>query len=139
MAATGKNYSVTEVGNFAELADKEINGAKGRIMLGGELGLTGCEVSINSVKAGKFTPFVHAHKQNEELYMVMKGRGMFYVDGEEFAVREGSMIRVAPEGKRAIKADEDILYICIQAAKGSLKQATMEDGILNEEKASWMK
>lgn len=139
MATTEKNYSICEVGTFADLADKEINDMKGRVMLGGQLGLTGCEVSINSVKAGKSSPFLHAHKLNEELYMIMRGKGMFHVDGEEFPIREGSMIRVAPQGVRAIKADEDLLYICIQANKGSLVQATMEDGVLSENKASWMK
>ncbi len=29
-------------------------------------------------------------------------------------------------------------YICIQTAKGSLKQYTMTDGKLSDSKASWM-
>ena len=138
MSSKEKNYSLFNMGNFSELGNKEINGAKGRITLADNLGLTGCEVSINSKQAGEFTPFVHTHKMNEEVYIILSGKGMFYVDGEEFSIREGSMIRVAPQGGRAIKADEAMLFICIQANKGSLVQATMEDGVLNEEKASWM-
>lgn len=138
MATDKKNYSLTNAGNLADLAGKEIDGMKGRFMLGKALGLTGCEVSINSTPAGGFTPFVHSHKQNEEVYIIVGGTGVFYIDGEEFAVREGSMIRVAPEGHRAIKAVDPLVYICIQANKGSLVQATREDGIINEEKASWM-
>lgn len=138
MATNGKNYAVVEMGNFADLANKETNGMKGRFMLGEALALTGCEVSVNSTPAGKFTPFVHSHKMNEEVYIIVRGKGMLYVDGQEFPIREGSMVRVAPEGARAIKADEDMLHICIQAAKGSLKQATAEDGVMREEKASWM-
>ena len=138
MATNGKNYSLVEMGSFADLAGKETEGMKGRFMLGKALGLTGCEVSINSSPAGAFTPFVHAHKMNEEVYIIVGGTGMFYVDGEEFPIREGSMIRVAPQGTRAIKAVEPLVFICIQANKDSLVQATMEDGVISEEKASWM-
>ncbi len=139
MAAKEKRYSLFNMGTFAALGGKEIDGAKGRVMLGAALGATGCEISVNSTPAGGFAPFVHSHKQNEEVYIIVSGKGMFYVDGEEFPVQEGSMIRVAPEGKRAIKAgDETLVHICIQAKKGSLTQATMEDGVIIEEKASWM-
>lgn len=133
MAAKEKQYSVFSMGTFASL------GEKGRVMLGEALGLTGCEISVNSTPAGGFTPFVHSHKLNEEVYIIVSGKGMFYVDGEEFPIAEGSVVRVAPEGKRAIKAGgETLVHICIQAQKGSLTQATSEDGVLNEEKASWM-
>ncbi len=138
MATNGKNYSMVEMGSLADLMNTETNGMKGRFMLGEALALTGSEVSINSTPAGKFTPFVHSHKLNEEVYIIVKGKGKFYVDGEEFPIREGSMIRVAPKGARAIKADEDLIHICIQATQGSLKQATMQDGVILEEKASWM-
>lgn len=139
MVSKEKMYSLYNMGTYAALGGKESDGGKGRIMLGAALGLTGCEVSVNSTPAGGFTPFVHSHKLNEEVYIVVSGNGMFHVDGEEFAIQEGSMIRVAPEGKRAIKAgDAPLVYICIQAQKGSLTQATAEDGVLNDEKASWM-
>jgi uncharacterized cupin superfamily protein len=139
MVATQKNYSLFNIGTFAALGEKEIAGAKGRIMLGAALGLTGSEISVNSLPPGKSLPFAHSHKLNEEVYLVIGGKGLYYVDGEEFAIQEGSAIRVAPEGKRAIKAGETVLtYICIQTQRGSLTQASMEDGIVNEEKASWM-
>ncbi len=132
-----KNYAKMDVGAFAALGGKE--GGKGRVMAGETLGLTGCEVSMNSLPPGGFPPFVHSHKLNEEVYIIVSGSGMFSVDGEEFPIHEGGVIRVAPEGKRAIKAgNETLVYICIQAQRGSLTQATMEDGIMNEEKTSWM-
>lgn len=130
-----KNYAVMNLGTFQQdLA------AKGRVMAGQELALTGCEISFNHTPAGRFTPFVHSHKLNEEVYIVISGKGEFMVDGEEFAIQEGSVIRVAPAGERAIKAgSEDLTYICIQAQANSLTQATMEDGVILESKASWMK
>lgn len=130
----GKNYSNVEIGTLkTDLAEKK------RVMLGEQLGLTGSEVSVNYAPAGTYTPFVHSHKLNEELYIILSGKGMFMVDGEEFAVKEGSAIRVAPLGVRAIKADEDMAFICVQAQNESLTQATHDDGVIGGDfKASWM-
>lgn len=130
----GKNFSMMEIGLFQkDLAEK------GRLMAGEALGLTGCEISFNCTPAGQFTPFVHTHKRNEEVYIIVSGEGQFMVDGEEFSIQEGSIIRVAPAGERAIKAGErNLTYICIQAQAGSLIQATSEDGVMSEAKASWM-
>lgn len=129
-----KNYSIMEIGTLkGDLADK------GRIMADQELGLTGSEISLNYTPAGASSPFVHSHKLNEEVYIILSGKGMFMVDDEEFLIQEGSVIRVAPEGERAIKAEDDMAYICIQAKGGSLTQATMDDGVITESRASWMK
>lgn len=129
-----KNYSVMQIGTFGkDLAEK------GRVMAGEELGLTGSEISFNHSPAGKFVPFVHHHKRNEEVYVIVSGSGMFFADGEEFPVKEGSVIRVAPAAERTVKAgDQDLIYLCIQAEAGSLNQATNDDGVLTETKASWM-
>lgn len=128
-----KNYSIMEIGTF-----KEGLASKGRVMAGKELGLTGSEISFNYAPAGSFTPFVHSHKQNEEVYIILSGKGMFMADSDEFSIEEGNIIRVAPEAERAIKAENDMSYICIQAQSGSLTQATMDDGVVTESKASWM-
>ena len=53
-----------------------------RTELHDKLGLTGAEVSVNRLPAGAAVPFVHAHKQNEELYGVLEGRGELWIDGE---------------------------------------------------------
>ena len=42
-----------------------------RIELHDLLGLTGAEISINTLPAGASVPFVHSHKQNEEIYAVL--------------------------------------------------------------------
>ena len=130
-----KNYALMNIGTFAgDLAEK------GRVMAGQELGLTGSEISFNYTPAGQFTPFVHTHKLNEEVYIVVRGSGKFMVDGDEFDIKEGNVIRVSSAGERAIKAgDEDLAYVCIQAQANSLTQATNDDGVISEAKASWMK
>ena len=126
-----KNVVLENIGRLSEVSDKLFEKER--------LGLTGMEISINNLAANQGNPFVHIHRQNEELYVVIKGSGLFYADGEEFAVQEGSLIKVEPEAERAIAAgDEGMTYICIQAAKDSLKQYTMTDGNLADSKASWM-
>ncbi len=139
MTTKAKNYSVDHIGPFEELLNKDFMGFHGKYFIGKELGLTGCEVSLNRLPAGKYMPFIHSHKKNEELYIVLRGSGMFYVDGDEFPIQEGSLIRVAPDGERGWKAgNEDLYFICIQAEAGSLSQATLEDGKRHDTKASWM-
>ena len=50
------NYTKTNVGN------------EDRTELHETLSLTGAEVSINTLPAGASVPFVHSHKNNEEIY-----------------------------------------------------------------------
>lgn len=140
MTDQGKNFTTIHCGPFEELGKHEFRGLKGKFFVGKELGLTGCEVSLNRLQAGKGMPFVHAHTKNEELYIITRGNGTFYVDGIEFPVQEGSLVRVAPHGERSWKAgDEDLYFICIQAEEGSLSQATLEDGFrIPEARTSWM-
>ena len=52
-----------------------------RVELHDSLNLTGAEVSISNLPAGAGVPFVHSHKQNEEIYAVLSGRGTMVVDG----------------------------------------------------------
>lgn len=86
-------------------------------------------------------PFVHRHKRNEEVYIVLKGKGQFYVDGEEFDVEEGSVIRVDPADARCLSADgrTPIRYLCIQTEANSLVQFTQGDGVILETKPTWLK
>ena len=135
-----KNYSILHAGPFEKLQEKEYHGFTGKLFVGNDLGLTGCEVSLNRLPAGTSMPFAHAHKKNEELYLVLRGSGIFFVDGEEFPIHEGSLVRIAPAGERSWKANdqEDLYFICIQAQEHSLTQATKDDGIRLDTKPSWM-
>ncbi len=131
MKKTGTNYKLTSIGDIQAL---------GRVTLNGELELTGSEISINELPAGVSVPFVHGHKRNEEVYVILKGKGQFYVDGDEFEVKQGSAIRVDPAGARCLKADDQtaIRYICIQTEVKSLVQFTENDGFPVESKPSWL-
>jgi mannose-6-phosphate isomerase-like protein (cupin superfamily) len=126
-----KNYSVANEGPFEKIT---------RTVLKDKLNLTGSEISLNRFEAGKSYPFVHGHKRNEEVYIFIKGSGAAYIDGDEFSVKEGDVIRVDPEGQRCFKADDnsDLQYICIQTEKSSLVQHTRKDGFIADVKPSWM-
>jgi mannose-6-phosphate isomerase-like protein (cupin superfamily) len=125
-----KNYNVLEFGPLDKV---------GRVMLKDGLKLTGAEISVNTLPAGKAIPFVHSHKRNEEIYLFTGGKGRFWLDGTVVQVHEGSAVRVSPEGGRCIKADdaEPLRYICIQVDANSLVQATHDDGVLVDVTPEW--
>lgn len=107
-------------------------GADSRTELHDKLGLTGAEVSINTLPAGAGVPFVHAHKQNEEIYGILSGKGKAVIDGEEIPLTAGDWLRVAPAAKRQFSAaaDSAISYVCIQVKEHSLAGFTQEDAVV---------
>lgn len=98
------------------------------------LGLSGAEISINSLEKGTETPFFHAHRKNEEIYGVISGKGSIKLDDEELPLEAGDWVRVAPPVIRCMAAAKDtaIRYICIQARAGSLEEFTMGDAYLKK-------
>lgn len=114
------NFTKTNVGDEA------------RVELHEALGLTGAEVSVNKLPAGAEVPFVHAHKDNEEIYGVVEGAGSATIDGEEVALAAGDWLRVAPAAKRQFRAaaDSGITYVCIQVKEGSLGGFTADDAVM---------
>ena len=111
----------------------------GKTFLGQVLGLTGMEVSFGSMLPGEGSPFLHSHKQNEELYLFLSGEGEMQVDGERIPLRPGTAVRVAQAGNRAWRAtgSEPLAYLVIQAKAGSLEQATGADGIVSDLPLAW--
>ncbi|MGN0746260.1 MAG: cupin domain-containing protein [Aristaeellaceae bacterium] len=107
-------------------------GPEGRIELHDRLGLTGAEVSINRLPAGASVPFVHAHRQNEEIYGILAGEGRAEIDGEAIALTAGDWLRLAPAAKRRFFAGEQagMTYLCIQVREGSLEGFTVEDAVV---------
>lgn len=112
---------------------KKINvGKEPRTELHDSLALTGAEISINVLPAGASVPFVHSHKQNEEIYAVLAGEGKVIIDGEEIEIKEGDWIRISPSAKRQFFASDktEIKYICIQVKENSLENYTMTDAVV---------
>lgn len=97
------------------------------------LGLTGAEVSINTLPAGAGVPFVHSHKNNEEIYGILAGKGSTVIDGEKIELEAGDWLKVSPAEKRQFSAAADtaITYVCIQVKEGSLEGFTADDAIVS--------
>lgn len=96
--------------------------------------LTGAEISVNHLPAGTGVPFVHAHKNNEEIYGVFAGRGRAVIDGEAVELAAGDWVRVSPTAKRRFSAAEDcaVSFICIQVKEGSLEGYTKDDAVIED-------
>ncbi len=137
MKKIGNNFSFIDFGPFEKVDQyffkhpKLIEEVAGKQFLKEELGLTSMEVSLNKFPAGTSMPFSHKHRENEELYLFLKGKGEFCVDGDWFEVQEGSAIKVAPNGVRTWRSSssEELLFIVIQAKAGTLGGGSIQDGI----------
>ncbi len=122
------NYTTTELGKIHEI----INHENGKVFLHDALDLSSCEISVNAVPKGFKVPFNHKHKQNEEVYIILKGEGIITIDGEPVKVKEGSVVKVLPEAARTIEntSDNEFQFICIQAKVNSLEQYGLGDAEL---------
>ncbi len=114
------NFSKTHVNDAA------------RTELHDTLGLTGAEVSINNLPAGASVPFVHSHKNNEEIYVILDGEGHANLDGEDVSLKKGDWVKVSPACKRQFFAagDSAISFACIQTKENSLQGFTADDAIM---------
>lgn len=103
-----------------------------RVELHDRLALTGAEISVNTLPAGASVPFVHAHKQNEEIYAILGGEGVAVIDGEEVNLKAGDWLKIAPAAKRQFFASDraELRYLCIQVKENSLEGFTMTDAVV---------
>lgn len=103
-----------------------------RVELHDMLGLTGAEISVNFLPAGAGIPFVHTHKQNEEIYIFLEGKGFMMLDGDKVDVEANDYLRVSPQAKRQLSAaaDSSLRYLCVQVKENSLEAYTANDGVV---------
>lgn len=133
----GINFSSLDLGALEDLTQYSFKHplvpftVEGKKFLRDELSLTGMEVSIQKLAPHAKVPFYHRHRKNEELYLFLRGTGEFQIDGEIVPVREGTVIRVAPEGVRTWwnNSDEALYYIVIQAKANSIAGSDISDGM----------
>ena len=143
---SGKNFAAVEVGKWSEIKDYELHlgpdmTIPGKVFVGSALGATGSELSFQSLVSGQDSGFLPTHKTHEELYFILKGKGEYQVDSEVFPIGEGSIIRVAPEGKRALKntGDGEMIMLCIQYKADSFAKddTPAGDGVILEDALTW--
>ncbi len=130
------NYSAVNLGELDELMNYSLIHPVNKKLIEGKVFLkdmtkaTGTEISFNSLPSKTEQPYFHIHRKNEETYIILKGFGFFQVDDDCFSIKEGSVIRVAPQGKRGIcnSSEETMIYMVIQSKENSLEEHTTADG-----------
>lgn len=142
--ATGANFSAIDAGKLDELGDyllelgPEIK-IPGKVFGGAAVGATGGEFSFQSFLPGTETGFLHTHKTHEELYFFLAGSGEFQVDDKVFPVTEGSVVRVAPAGRRSVRNNgtAPLVMLCVQYRGNTFTAEDAADGEILNEAVKW--
>ena len=94
---------------------------------------------IETTKSGKNYKVINVGKFSD--LMDYELPLMYQVDGEQISVSEGSIVRVDPAGKRALKntGSENLTMMCIQYKANAFTEADspMEDGVILQEELKW--
>jgi mannose-6-phosphate isomerase-like protein (cupin superfamily) len=141
----GLNHSAIDLGSFDDLMNfsyihpKFQNEVKGKLFVGELLKSSGSEISFQFIEPFKEIPFLHQHKNNEEIYVILKGSGQFQVDEISFDVSEGSLIRINPNGKRTYRnnSSNPMIVMCIQSKERSIESYNVQDGFRSPGKPQW--
>ncbi len=142
--ADAANFSAINLGKIADVKDyvlelgPEIK-IPGKVFGGQALSATGAEFSIQVFAPGQETGFLHTHRNHEELYFFLAGKGEFQVDGKVFAVEEGSVVRVAPAGRRSVRnnGDQPLVMLCVQYRADTFTAEDAADGEILSDPVKW--
>lgn len=141
---TGENFSAINVGGFSGLGEYELQlgpevRIPGKVFGGQAVGATGGEFSFQVFAPGQETGFIHTHKTHEELYFFLSGKGEFQVDGKVFPISEGSVVRVAPDGRRSVRnnGQEPLVMLCVQYRGATFTAEDAADGVILNETVEW--
>lgn len=140
----GANFSAANFGKLADIKDyllqlgPEVK-IPGKVFGGQAVGATGGEFSFQVFAPDQETGFLHTHKNHEELYFFLAGKGEFQVDGEVLPVEEGSVVRVAPDGRRSVRNNgtEPLVMLCVQYRGNTFTAEDATDGNILNEPVKW--
>lgn len=142
--ASAANFSAISVGALNELGDYVLElgpevKIPGKVFGGAALGATGSEFSFQVFQPGTESGFLHTHKNHEELYFFLSGKGEFQVDGEVFPIAEGSVVRVNPAGRRSVRNNgtTPLVMLCVQYRGNTLTSEDAADGVILNEEVKW--
>ncbi len=138
------NATAIDLGPLAEVKDYVLElgpGVKipGKVFGGAVVKAGGADFSLQVFAPGTEGGFYHTHREHEELYFFLSGEGEYQVDGVNIPVKEGTVVRVSPAGKRAVRntGSAPLTMLCIQyraAAPGSVNPS---DGTVLNEPVKW--
>lgn len=142
--ASAANFSAISVGALNELDDYVLElGSEikipGKVFGGAALGATGSVFSFQVFQPGTESGFLHTHKNHEELYFFLSGKGEFQVDSEVFPIAEGSVVRVNPAGKRSVRNNgtTPLVMLCVQYRGNTFTSEDAADGVILNEEVKW--
>lgn len=142
--ASAANFSAISVGALNELGDYVLElgpevKIPGKVFGGAALGATGSEFSFQVFQPGTESGFLHTHKNHEELYFFLSGKGEFQVDGEVFPIAEGSVVRVNPAGRRSVRNNgtTPLVMLCVQYRGNTFTSEDAADGVILNEEVKW--
>jgi mannose-6-phosphate isomerase-like protein (cupin superfamily) len=143
--AEGENFSAINLGNLEDISDfaylhpKLNQMINGKVFVGTGLKTTGAEISFQILPPKTEIPFLHQHTNHEEIYFFIKGSGQFMIDDRILDIREGSVIRISPEGKRTWRnhSDEPLIFMVIQTREKSIGHHFIEDGFRVDGEIKW--
>lgn len=145
----GPGYNLARLGSLEQLkenfpapllpAERDPKGfSAGKVFAGDALESRSLEVSVHHLPEGQGLPFLHRHRHNEEVYVILRGKGRFLLDGKEVSVEEGDLLRLDPRVVRSWGASAGgLTYLCIQAHQGSLQGKTAGDAELVPGELPW--
>jgi len=139
------NYSKANIGKLNDLhehvfaPDALPEPLVGKVFLKELLDLNSMEVSLNKDTPNTGSNFFHSHKNNEEVYIFLRGTGEMMIDKDRFPIEEGSVVRVPTGAYRACwnTGKENLYYVVIQAQTNSLKTFALTDAEFSEDKIPW--
>ena len=138
------NATAIDLGPLAVIKDYVLElgpGVKipGKVFGGAAVKAGGADVSLQVFAPGTDGGFYHIHKDHEELYFFLSGEGEYQVDGTIIPVREGSVVRVAPAGKRAVRntGSTPLTMLCIQYNAAEPGSVNPSDGTILPEPVKW--
>lgn len=134
--AKAANFTAVDFGKLSEIKDYVLTLSPeiqipGKVFGGQLVGATGGEFSFQTLAPGQES-LLHSHKTHEELYFFLSGKGEYEVDGERFPIGEGSVVRVAPAGRRTFRNNgtEPLLMLCVQYRGATFTTEDAQDAVM---------
>ena len=138
------NTTAVDFGALAEMKDYLLELGSdvkipGKVFGGSLVKAGGADFSFQVFAPGAESGFYHVHKEHEELYFFLSGEGEYQVDGKNIPVKEGTVVRVAPAGKRTVRntGSTPLTMLCVQYKAAAPGAVNPSDGTILNEPVVW--
>ena len=84
------------------------------------LGVSAWGMNVLEIDAGctGYPEHDHAHDDQEEVYVVLRGAAVLHADGASYQVTAGAMVRVPPAVKRTFATESGVVILALGATPG---------------------